>query len=185
MSQVPIKETSSEVASRIGYWPGHVVADSLGVTPADETTEVTTKRVMIRRTSEDGEMKQRQHIVSLRPGSSFSAIISSMLPIDLLTAERKSSNVDEEYVYDEFGFRVERDEEDENKQQTNGTPIRPANESAAVSNDFVNIRLSPVPHKIKKVPSNPQANGTAAAGTGLSPFVEDSKHKLKWIAYLG
>lgn len=196
MSQVPIKETSSEV-SRVGYWPGHVVAESLGVA-ADETSggrddsgEAVKRIVRTRGDNEAGDSANaggaKRVALAIKPGSSFSAIISSMLPIDLLTGERETPD---DYIYDEFGFRIEReDNENENNNNNSNRSSTNNNDTVAASNNssnnFVNIRLSPVPYKFKKVPNNPQANGTAAAGTGLWPFVEDSKHKLKWIAYLG
>lgn len=182
MSQVPIKETSSSEVSRIGYWPGRVVAESLGVT-ADESGENSagqqrTVRIESVEQAGDDANGKRPVSITLKAGSAFSAIINSMLPIDLLTSAARPAD---EYVYDEFGFRIERDEEETKSSATNGNGG--GNESVT-SGDFVNIRLSPVPHKLKKASISQLANGTFS-NAALQPFVEDSKHKLKWIAYLG
>jgi hypothetical protein len=146
MSQIPIKDNTSD--SNLGYWPGHVIAESL----AEEPNETSMRRDKTEIQNETDP--KRTAINKLKPGSAFSAIISSMLPIDLLTGEKSQ----EEFVYDEFGFRLEKEEQTSN--------------DSTASTDFVNIRLSPVPLKLKKTLNNNDL------------FIEDSKHKLKWIAYL-
>ncbi|CAF0829682.1 unnamed protein product [Brachionus calyciflorus] len=110
------------------YWPGHVIADSLVEEKGDNKIE---KKISI-------DSKDSLNIVKLSPGGAFSAIISSMLPINCL-------NDNEDFFYDPFGFRIEKVSPDEE--------------------NFVNINLN----------SKPKHG---------SLFIEDSKHKLKWIAYL-
>lgn len=162
MSQVPIKETSNDLLSRVGYWPGHVIAESLAIPEEKEKDRLNGNHLQTtvnKATENESSVKKTVNSTSttpVKPGSAFSAIISSMLPIDLLTGVSQP----DDYIYDEFGFRLER--EDEEKKNSDETT------------DFVNIRLSPVPqHKSKRSP-----------GVGTRRFVEDSKHKLKWIAYL-
>lgn len=171
MSQVPIKETSSDLLSRVAYWPGHVIAESLAIGSTAFSSSGTAE-------TNNATAPDRLNSIAIKPGSAFSAIIGSMLPIELLTANIASSNSDNTYVYDEFGFRIEPDECDsEVIVDTDGLVTNGDSQP-----HFVNIRLSPVPqpHKAsnKKVP-NGNKNSLPSA------FVEDSKHKLKWIAYLG
>ena len=96
-----------------------------------------------------------------KPGSSFSAIIPSMLPADLYEKYMQSNYDEMDFVYDEFAFRVDKDEtnKDQDKNSNNNN-----NE-----NQFIDIRLNN-----NKKPSHLKQN----------MFLEDSKHKLKWVAYL-
>ena len=93
-----------------------------------------------------------------------------MLPMDVINKsfdEEKSDSIaeNEHFEYDEFGFRSEKEEiVNSNATLSNGenhTPDR-----------FVNISLSAC--------MNPQVRNLLTS----EPFIEDSKHKLKWIAYL-
>ena len=130
-------ETSSKISKENGkspYWPGHVIADSL----IEDNEENKIERKLTQKDS-----KEEINVVRLKPGGAFSAIISSMLPLNCI-------NESEEFYYDPFGFKIEKEE-----------PL--------IHNDnFIDINLS----------SSPRPKPV------LDSFVEDSKHKLKWIAYL-
>lgn len=120
---------------RASYWPGHVIPESL----TDENEDTLSVK--------HNHTNSSKNQLKPRPGSSFSAIINSMLPVDILA----NSDQNSEFIYDEFGFKMEKQDQ---------TP--------EISDTFVNIRLSPCPRSKQSFPA----------------FVEDSKHKLKWIAYL-
>ncbi|RNA19212.1 Small G signaling modulator 3 [Brachionus plicatilis] len=120
--------------ARNAYWPGHVIADSL----TEDNQEIKLDRKLVQKDSKEDKNMQK-----LRPGGAFSAIISSMLPLD-------SINQDDQFCYDPFGFKIEQ-------------------EQPVIYNDnFIDINLS----------SSPRPRPV------LDSFTEDSKHKLKWIAYL-
>ena len=100
-----------------------------------------------------------------KKGSAFSGIINSMLPLDVLnqSSTNDTSKDEENFEYDEFGFRSEIDE-------ANGNSLNGSNHDLE---KFVNISLgSNMSPKVKNLLTS-------------EPFIEDSKHKLKWIAYLG
>jgi small G protein signaling modulator 3 len=87
-----------------------------------------------------------------------------MLPMDIINkTDEKNETVNGEEVetfeYDEFGFRSEKDESNTN----------PNGES---QDRFVNISLA--------TSINPKIKNLLTS----EPLIEDSKHKLKWIAYL-
>lgn len=152
MSQLILKENGAQTTTNIGYWPGHVMAESLLDEPKESNPNKSSSPET-GTTSTGNESHDKKSLAPLKPGGSFSAIINSMLPINILCDK---SPADSEYVYDEFGFRVEKE------------PPK-TNETSSESNEFVNVQLSPPK---RTAPRSGQ------------PFLEDSKHKLKWIAYL-
>ena len=88
-----------------------------------------------------------------------------MLPLDVLNQSsiNDTSKDEENFEYDEFGFRSEIEE-------ANASSLNVSNQDL---NKFVNISLaSNISPKVKNLLTS-------------EPFIEDSKHKLKWIAYLG
>lgn len=129
-----INSKNSNENGKNSYWPGHVIADSL----IDENEESKIERKLIKKTS-----KENTNVVKLTPGGAFSAIISSMLPLECL-------NENDEFFFDPFGFKIEKEE-----------PV-------VYNDNFIDINLS----------SSPRPKPV------LESFIEDSKHKLKWIAYL-
>lgn len=195
--------------SYIGYWPGHIVAECLAEDEADteplrqkkplptksrKNSESSFQRFAkkLSRTESESSLNNNNDINNnnktiqsgdiskndtdvikaakllnkLKPGSAFSAIISSMVPFEILTRILKNENaklkgVDgdladgefEEFMYDEFGFRVESVGGDENND----------------SQTFYDISLNQI---------------TSVQQLNEKLFIEDSKHKLKWIAYL-
>lgn len=77
--------------------------------------------------------------IKLDQGGPFSALIPSIIPVQILNKmSEERENVDDDYRFDEFGFRIE--EED-----------------------------------------GPEQSSSKLLST---PFVEDEKHRLEWIAYL-
>lgn len=194
-------------AVKAGYWPGHVIAETLidDTDPNDSVfidkhTSTNTSHQAKSRAGSDhsnGDKSNRKSsknsinngeisndtnkkisTCKIRPGAAFSAIINSMLPLNIInkaisdpeskprassqTSQNNQDDLNEDehsFVYDEFGFRMEIDDlsnEDSEKQ----------------AETFVNISLSACPNpEVRRMLTN-------------EPFVEDSKHKLKWIAYL-
>ena len=125
------------------YWPGNVRAESL--VDEDDNIDVNnnnSNKKAIKQVNTHQQQEESTKSIKPQPGGPFSAIISSMIPQDLLYTvysklnENRTNEEDDEYYYDEFAFKVLKSAE--NAQQ----------------NFF------------KK------------------PFQEESKHKLKWIAYL-
>jgi hypothetical protein len=92
--------------------------------------------IIKRQTQENGSEPIRP-----KPGCSFSALISSMLPLDSPSEIEPDS-----FTYDEFGFKV--------------------STAAECCDDTHGLRRTKNEAKF------------------VEPFVEDPKHKLKWIAYL-
>lgn len=128
-------------AQRAGYWPGHVIPESL----VDEPEQKVTKKELESSSTDPGG--------KIKPGSAFSALIPSMVPVEILNNIESLANNDE-FTYDQFGFRIENA-----SKQTNST-----------ENQFIDISLAPA------------VNSSNLLNSKL--FIEDSKHKLKWIAYL-
>jgi hypothetical protein len=191
---------TGSVREKKAYWPGHIVAECLvdesesGTSNANRrvgaelSNKATVSRKNSRKNSTDGANENRSNranfiATKLKPGCSFSAIINSMLPVDMLIKTSKeevaskfmseiqtSTGVDaentnsDEFVYDEFGFKVEKEE----KMSSESRETIGKEEGAR----FVNISLSASPSSIAK------------RMLTEAPYVEDSKHKLKWIAYL-
>ena len=117
--------------------------------------------------------------IKLKPGSAFSAITNSMLPVDIIknnllklnknqSENYENNNGDndnvEEFIYDEFGFRIENDE-DEAATQNDQPSLIEIDDLCRKNNDDIAL-------KVMKKQLNEQL------------YIEDSKHKLKWIAYL-
>lgn len=108
-------------ASYVSYWPGHVVAECLTEESEEKSSRKSsdsglkklTKKLsrtestgshhsneinnnsyhVIRTDNQDSDMiKVAKLLTKLKPGSSFSAIISSMVPFEILTKILKSEN---------------------------------------------------------------------------------------------
>ncbi len=177
----------------MSYWPGHVVAESLldesdVMSHANEASlEMNQKASKEAESNSKGAYSKRSNAfknknelnekslrenVMIMPGGPFSSLVNSMVPFDLLRnskvdLESKPGNIKKsvstpncsdsnaEFFYDEFGFKIE----NESKQ------------SESNKDKFVDIQLNAVPNR-KQINLIKQ------------PFVEDEKHKLKWIAYL-
>ena len=131
------------------YWPGHVKAESLVEEDEDDvfdmnnnktSNSVKSKQQIQQQLPHQNNSEESSKIIKAQPGGPFSAIINSIIPQDLLQSvysklNENMTNENEEYYYDEFGFKVLK--------------------SDNVQQNFFR-----------------------------KPFQEDSKHKLKWIAYL-
>ena len=114
--------------------------------------------------------------------NSFSAIIKTMLPYDVIEEiEKEAANQDhkstaikkgflnrDDYYYDEFGFKIEKDAEQESRADGKENTDADFDE-----NVFVDVRLSTCPNSAK-------LNRMLTEEI----FKEDSKHKLKWFASL-
>jgi hypothetical protein len=121
------------------YWPGNIKAESL-VEDDEIDNNSNKKKVNTQQPQQQNNSEESIKIIKPQPGGPFSAIISSMIPQDLLITvysklNENLTNEYDKYYYDEFAFKVLKSENSE-------------------QNFF------------KKT------------------FQEDSKHKLKWIAYL-
>lgn len=186
---VSINNTSqTSGSSYVGYWPGHVVADCLVDENENETSKDSSFTKSLKKitkklsradlnskhdlnnncfevNSQNDMINTAKLLTKIKPGSSFSAIISSMVPFEILTRILKNENAklkeivdtlyEEEYTYDEFGFKLDRPDS--------------AMESTNDSEVFIDVSLD-------HIASINQLNDKI--------FAEDSKHKLKWIAYL-
>ena len=87
--------------SSSGYWPGHVVAECL----MDDNDSTAASRLATNGTPNS------ELLSKLKPGSAFSGIISSMVPLDILsTILNHTDHEAADFVYDEFGFKIEHDE---------------------------------------------------------------------------
>jgi hypothetical protein len=95
--------------------------------------------------SKEAPTNAASKLIQPKPGTAFSALVNSMLPLDLII---NLESHHESLVYDEFGFKISTEIETYDVKDSNG---------------------------VKRV-----KNGLKFT----QPFVEDSKHKLKWIAYL-
>ena len=163
------------IKDRSSYWPGHITAECL-IDDNDEIDDIQINAINNNNTQDNTNpsnsettnqssntnsnkelLKTFKLLTKLKPGGAFSAIISSMIPYDILTKSIKSKSIeilqknmtDQDFVYDEFGFKIVKNEDESNEEDEDVLWSK---------ND-------------KRMPK-PEV------------FVEDSKHKLKWIAYL-
>ena len=95
----------------------------------------------------------------------FAAILNSMRP----GGEWCSLETSGEFYYDEFGFRID---------DSSSSSVDSQDE-----NQFVNIRLHSSPNQ-SALTSSRVDQQTPGSKARKRRFGEDSKHKLKWMAYL-
>ena len=163
------------IKDRGSYWPGHMTAECLmdendSTDPFDfndlkskTNNSLETNQHLNKNNESDIQASNKEILKSfkilakLKPGSAFSAITSTMIPYDVLSksiktkASQDSAGRTEEVVYDEFGFKIVKEDLDQDPEQ----------EDIVWSKS--DSKRSLLKHEI---------------------FAEDSKHKLKWIAYL-
>ena len=174
-SQEQYSTRNDLIKDRGSYWPGHITAECLmddndGSDPFDlndpksnqnnslETNQhLNSSHELNIQASNKEILKSFKLLAKLKPGSAFSAITSTMIPYDVLSksfkskASHDSTMKTDEAVYDEFGFKIDKEESSQDPEQED-----------IVWSKSDNKRSLPK-HEI---------------------FAEDSKHKLKWIAYL-
>lgn len=152
------------IKDRSNYWPGHITAECLMDENEQEVNDsLPSDTSNFNKTSKNNSLKNDSKsqnkelsktfklLAKLKPGSPFSAIISSMVPYEILCQQikSKSSLNERDFVYDEFGFKIDKENEE-------------------INEDSEDICWSKIDKRLPK----------------HRLFIEDSKHKLKWIAYL-
>lgn len=165
-SQGQYSNGNDYIKDRNTYWPGHITAECL-IEDTENAIELNElKSNLINKTKNSTGQQQKidlqnenkellksfKLLTKLKPGSAFSAVIGSMIPYDYITKTINNMKLNNDQLYDEFGFKLI-NENDETQDEDE-------DDEDSVWSKTVKINK---PRNI---------------------FIEDSKHKLKWIAYL-
>ena len=109
------QQNSTSTSSYVGYWPGHVVAECLAEEndPESVSTDLKNLRKLTQKLSRSDSMgsdyvsnnndvnnntsnsdmiKAAKLLNKLKPGSAFSAIVSSMVPFEILSKFLKNES---------------------------------------------------------------------------------------------
>ena len=119
-SQGQYSNGNDYIKDRNTYWPGHITAECL-IEDTENAIELNElKSNLINKTKNSTGQQQKidlqnenkellksfKLLTKLKPGSAFSAVIGSMIPYDYITKTINNMKLNNDQLYDEFGFKL-------------------------------------------------------------------------------